>query len=260
MAKKFSNGYFDGLWLVFDSMGFIARNRLSHVYIYIILIGIAVSSLSITGVKFMSDWLSDNIGDIINIVEWPDFFKGVLSVLMKVIGWLGGMLVWALVGGYIVILLLSPVFSMVAEKTLSVITGTEFKFNLGVFLRSVLRGIIVTVRNSFFQFALAFILFLFGLVPVVGIAAVVLTFMVNAFFYGYSMIDYSYEAMRFAPAHSMRRARKNLFAIIGMGTPYALLILIPWVGVYLAMFMLPPIIVAGARFTSSDIDANGIEG
>ncbi len=94
---------------------------------------------------------------------------------------------------YLILIIGSPVFAWLSEKTEAIIChegpGSDSK---KIFL-NMLRGILVAVRNSLWQtFFIICILFL-SLIPVIGWASPVLAVFMECYYFGFSMIDYTQE-------------------------------------------------------------------
>src|SRR5258706_4154867 len=69
---------------------------------------------------------------------------------------------------YLFLILGSPVFSYLSEKTESIIEGKEFIFSSSVFFHDIRRGIRLAFRNCFWQTVYTVFILLLSLIPLVG--------------------------------------------------------------------------------------------
>ena len=83
---------------------------------------------------------------------------------------------------------------------------------------------------------MAFIILL-ALIPLVQLAAPFLLFMVAAYYYGFSFIDYICERRRLTLVDSVRFMRNNKGLTLANGSIFAGAIMIPWIGGLLAGFV-----------------------
>ena len=89
------------------------------------------------------------------------------------------------IGGTIVNILMSPIYTFLSEKTETILTGREFPFDMKQTLKDVWRAIRIAVRNTAKQLILTALCLLLNFIPIVGsIAALVLIFIINAYYFG----------------------------------------------------------------------------
>ena len=136
---------------------------------------------------------------------------------------------------YTTLILLSPVLAHVSEKTEQIITGKKIPFDFAQFMKDVLRGILLALRNMLIEFGFIFILFFVSFIPVIGIfISVVILSLVSWFFYGFSMIDYSNERKKLSIGQSTSFSWKNKWLCSSNGFCFWLIFSIPWIGVIIA--------------------------
>ena len=135
---------------------------------------------------------------------------------------------------YLFLILGSPVFSYLSEKTESIIEGKEFVFNSSVFFHDMRRGIKLAFRNFFWQTIYTIFILLLSLIPLVGSIAPVISGLVECYFYGFSMLDYSCERHNLSPSASIQFISQRRGLAIGNGLVFYLMHFIPFVGWVLA--------------------------
>jgi CysZ protein len=135
---------------------------------------------------------------------------------------------------YLFLILGSPVFAYLSEKTESIIEGREFQFNSSVFFHDMRRGIRLAFRNCFWQTVYTIFILLLSLIPLAGSIAPVISGLVECYFYGFSMLDYSCERHQLSPSASIQFISQRRGLAIGNGVVFYLMHFIPFVGWVLA--------------------------
>ena len=89
--------------------------------------------------------------------------------------------------GVIFIILLSPVFSFLSEKTANIINSQTVKFDFIQLLTDIFRALIIAIRNITVQLIIYFVLLLIGIIPLFGwIIAFLGNLIIASYFYGFS--------------------------------------------------------------------------
>lgn len=135
---------------------------------------------------------------------------------------------------YFVLILLSPVFVKFSEILHKNIDGAELKMDLRMYCFCSFRGIRLALRNFLFEVLItAGLLFLtliiLWILPV--IPAVIL--LVESYFFGMVMMDYTYEMDGLPAGRSREIIRKNAGIAVGNGLIFNIIILLPLIGVIL---------------------------
>ena len=154
-------------------------------------------------------------------------------------------ILFAFLSGSIILILMSPALALLSERTEKIQTGNDYPFVLTTFLRETYRGILLAIRNTFFQFAIMFALFLLGFVPVLGLIIPLALLVVSSYFYGFSFMDYYQERRKLSISESVRFMRANKGLAVGNGLPFALLLLLPFFGSIVASFFAVATTIAG---------------
>ncbi|MBQ2322258.1 MAG: EI24 domain-containing protein [Bacteroidales bacterium] len=243
--------FFDGLKAVFKSIGAVGGTV--GLWVYFVILGICLlflfGSFSLSG--FLSTqvkgavmtWLSDLAAN----VDWlPEFVLTVASGLSAVVIWLVVMCLMCLVGGAIILILLSPLLSIVSDKMWAAAGHAIPRDSFMSVVKSVGRGVMVSLLYAFCQVCSLILIFILSFIPVVGVVAPVLSIMVYAFFYGASFSDYALERSGRSAGQALNYAVANKSLFVGIGLPFTLLMFIPIIGSYLALFIAPATAAAGA--------------
>lgn len=183
--------------------------------------GWAASKLQAEGGEF---FLSDYM---------PGFIGGAIWILMKVIFFF----VFAFYGGYITLILLSPVLAYLSEKTEEIVSGKKYPFNFSQFLRDILRGVFIAFRNLILETGWMILFLILGTIPIMGWLGAIPLFIISAYFYGFSFLDYTSERRKMNIRQSIAFVRTYKGLAIANGTLFCLFLLIPFCGVLLSSFV-----------------------
>ncbi len=199
---------------------------------------------SFTGLKLSNESVSDSFEKFLKIgISW-----GVIIVIK--------ILLWYVISRYMkyfVLILLSPLFAYLSEKTEEKISGKSYPFKLIQFFKDVIRGIGITIRNMFIETGLILLgSILSFFVPFLSPFVILALFLVNCFFMGFNFFDYVVERKKMNVSTSIRYMRSNKFTLLGFGLAYNLISFIP-----ILDWVLAPISAAtGAVIADSELPEN----
>ncbi|MBK8805174.1 MAG: EI24 domain-containing protein [Bacteroidales bacterium] len=239
---------------------FLLEQKLSWYFIFPIFVNIIMFYFMIKTSAYVS---AEIISYLESTLAGADFWGA--SFLLKIVT--GGLvivfkillfLVFAYIGGYLVLILLSPVFSHLSETTEKKLTGNDFPFVFSQFISDVFRGIKLALRNGILEILILLSVWIItialGWIPIIGqiiaILGQVLLFLVSAYFYGFSFMDYTSERYKLSSKEGIKLIKSNRWAAIGTGFPFALLLVFNFwgIGIILAGFV-AIISVVAATFT-----------
>jgi CysZ protein len=128
----------------------------------------------------------------------------------------------------------SPVFAYLSEKTSAIIEGKDFPFSLTQLGKDSWRGIRLALRNTVWQTVYVVSILLLSLVPLFGWITPLIGLFIECYYYGFSMIDYSLERNRLSPAASIDFVGHHKGLAIGNGLVFYLMHIVPFIGWVLA--------------------------
>lgn len=172
--------------------------------------------------------LSENTEGFLSFLK--NFLSLFVTIAINIIFWF----VFSTFGKYITLILLSPLLALLSEKTEELLTGKKYPFNVIQFTRDIWRGILIALRNMFLEFAVIAGSFILIFIPVIGFFVPLLLFIVSAYFYGFSMMDYTGERKKWSIRQSVAFIRRRKGTAIANGSVFAALLWIPFLGVIAA--------------------------
>lgn len=131
---------------------------------------------------------------------------------------------------YIFLIIGSPVFAYLSEKTENIMEGKDYPFNFPKFLSDILRGIRLAIRNLFWQTLFITCLFLLSIIPLAGWIAPLIALFVEFYYVGFSMLDYNSERNNLNFHQSIKFVGNHKGLAIGNGMVYYLMHLVPVIG------------------------------
>ena len=135
---------------------------------------------------------------------------------------------------YLFLIIGSPVFAYISERTEAIIHGKEYPFSWTQFGKDVIRGIALAVRNTLWQTVYMISIFILSFIPVIGWATPVLALFVECYYFGFSMLDYSSERRKLSVAQSIDFIGNHKGLAIGNGMVFYLMHWVPVIGWVLA--------------------------
>ncbi|MES2799016.1 MAG: EI24 domain-containing protein [Bacteroidota bacterium] len=153
---------------------------------------------------------------------------------------------------YIVVILLSPLFSYLSVKSEHILTGNSYTLSAKQYYNDIIRGVRIGFRNLFLGylfFAILYFAAFIGWEQPEKSPIFFLTFVVWFFYYGFSFLDYVNERLRWNVDESVDFIRKHRGLAISIGLVYSLMILVP---------LDLTILFTGSSFTDGIIKGSGI--
>ncbi|WP_075602615.1 EI24 domain-containing protein [Saccharicrinis aurantiacus] len=220
---------------------FLIHHKLTWFFIFPILLNILLFILGYASTVSLSSKAIAELNSWISIETWEFWGSGVLyDVIFFLINILIRLLfisIFAFIGGYFVLILLSPIYAILSEKVEQKLTGNEYPFSIKQFAKDVWRGILLALRNLGLEIIITIGLFALSFVPVVGLVSGPLLFLVTAYFYGFSFMDYTMERQNLNLNQSINFAKTNKGLTVGNGTIFSAILLIPYIGVLISGFV-----------------------
>jgi CysZ protein len=133
---------------------------------------------------------------------------------------------------YLFLIIGSPVFAYISEKTQSILEDRDFPFSFSQLLKDAWRGTRLALRNTVWQTVYVISLMLLSFIPVIGWIAPMIALFTECYYYGFSMIDYSLERNKLSPAASIDFISHHKGLAIGNGLMFYLMhgiIIVGWV-------------------------------
>ncbi len=222
----------------FQTHRFIIKHRL---WKWIIIPGIIYCLLFCVGVYFFGKSSNAAIQLMLTktgVKEWMDSMQNswlnYLLIFGQVILQLVLLLFYFSLFKYIFLIIGSPVFAYLSEKTESIIEGKDFPFSFKQLMKDIARGIKLAFRNMLWQTVYTISILLLAFIPLIGWVTPLIALLVECYYLGFSMLDYSCERNKLSTSQSIAFIGRHKGLAIGNGLIFYLMHLIPFLGWVLA--------------------------
>jgi CysZ protein len=128
----------------------------------------------------------------------------------------------------------SPVFAYLSERTESIIQGRDFPFSFPQLLKDIARGIRIALRNLLWQTVYLMAILILSFIPVIGWLGPLIALLVECYYFGFSMLDYSSERNKLSASQSIDFISRHKGLAIGNGLVFYMMHFIPFIGWLLA--------------------------
>lgn len=236
------------------------RMLFSRKFAWFLLFPVVLLILLFIGGNILTTYLGDSLHHLFEdrLASWVEGISW-LGWLNEAAGWIVLVVVklvyfflFAMYSGYVILIVMSPVYSWLSERAETHLTGRTYPFSFKQLLRDMLRGILIALRNMVVQTLISIALFLFSFIPVAGLVAPVLMLLVSAYFYGFSFLDYAVERKRIGLRDSVRYVNRRVGATTGVGIVFALALMIPLLNVLVCSFLSLVSVIAGTVVVYGD--------
>jgi CysZ protein len=222
----------------FKTHRFIITHRL---WKWILIPGILYTILFGAGIYFfwnssstVIEWMFAKTGVSNWMEKWDDSWLRFLFIFGRIAIHLVFLLFYFSLFKYLFLILGSPLFAWLSEKTEAIIEGKDFPFSLTQLLKDIVRGIRIALRNMLWQTVYAVAIFILAFIPVVGWITPLIGLMIECYYLGFSMLDYSCERHKLSTAQSINFIGRHKGLAIGNGLVFYLMHLLPILGWVLA--------------------------
>ncbi len=243
--KKLLNQFSTGFGSYGRATTFIFKNGLWYYFIFPLLFNVLVfiGGISIinSATDFSIEWAMNqfNTLDISGfwgtILEWTrDSLSWLIWILFKIVFFY----VFLLFGGYISLIVLSPILTYLSEKTEEIVTGNKYPFDIIQLTRDIIRAILIVIRNMCIQTLWVILFFIISFVPIIGwIVSFFGNLIISSYFYGFSFMDYTNERNKLNMKESIKYIKDNKGLATGLGFIFLLCFMIPFLGSIIASFV-----------------------
>lgn len=227
-----------------EALRFIKKHKLWYYFIFPVLLFLGIYYLGFVFQELKTETVTtDDMGLVQKI--WYLFLRSIFSLLAVV------MLSFM---RYILILILSPVLSIVSERVERILTGNKYKFNLKQLIKDIKRALNLAIRNMIWELAIVYglIIIYYSITRLIGFGPIdsnsglpfnsglnflqhnkvnfidglftgIIAMVVAFYYYGFGFIDYLMERMRMDIKESVKFVRKHKGFAVALGSIFTLI-------------------------------------
>ncbi|MBK9070095.1 MAG: EI24 domain-containing protein [Myxococcales bacterium] len=216
------NDFLEGILSYAEALKLVSRLRL---WWYLIVPAVASAALGI-GIFAGALALADDAAR--TMLAWAPWARDVplIGVVAQMLGLLLMLGLGLIFFKQMVMAICAPVMSPLAQRVQRHLAGTtdDTSFSLARAAKELARGLAMATRNIVMEAFFFLPIFMLGVIPVLGLAAPLLAFSVQAYFAGFGNFDFALEANH-SISQSVAFVRRNRWLVVGNGAAYVLLLL-----------------------------------
>ena len=200
---------------------FIVKHRL---WKWIFIPGILYAMLFCTGIYLF--WISsgqaiDTLFSITGLKKWMYTIEGswlkFLFIFGQVILQLVLLLFYFSLFKYLFLIIGSPLFAYLSEKTEAIMDERDFPFSFPQLLKDIARGIKLAMRNALWQTVYTLSILILSFIPLVGWFTPLIALIIECYYLGFAMLDYSCERNKLSTSQSIDFIGRHKGLAVGNG-------------------------------------------
>jgi CysZ protein len=218
----------------FKAHRFIVKNKL---WKWIFIPGIIYAILFVVGIYFFWESAAFIIDFLLSKMGVKDWLKrenahwlNFIFIFGQIVTQLVLMLFYFSWFKYLFLIIGSPLFAYLSEKTEAILLNKEYPFSLKRFFADIIRGISIALRNTLWQTVYTISILLLALIPVLGWITPLLALFVECYYFGFSMLDYTNERKGLSSSRSIDFINRHKGLAIGNGMVFYLMHGLPVIG------------------------------
>lgn len=198
----------------------ISANKMGKYFVLPVILNIVLVAVLMFAGFGLGGWLSSTIEtNTENMNGWIQAAMVAVKIVLPIVSFI----LFIFGGGTIVNVLMSPIYTVLSEKTDTYLTGRTFETNAKQTFSDIKRALVIAFKNAIKQLLLTILCLFLNFIPVIGsVVSVALIFIINAYYFGYGFMDYTYERQRYSAKESNRLTYNLRYLAITNGAVYAL--------------------------------------
>lgn len=219
-----------------DALKMISTHRMGNLFFLSLLFYLLIVLISAAFIWLGMDKAIDfllHLKFFSQLLDWMNQFPWI-GWLFKLALFLSSFFVFVSLYKFIFLAIASPLYAYISERTAEKINGQEYPFQTTQFLKDVLRGIQLSLRNFVKQLIWTLLLFTLSFIPLVGFLFSFMIMLLDCYYYGFAMIDYNCERDRLTPWESRQWMMQRKGLALGNGFVFYLAFMIPFIGIIIA--------------------------
>ena len=182
----------------------------------------------------LSKYISFNLFSKLEGYFHLNSYENVTFIIIKLIIIIIAFLLYFLVYKALLLIVLSPFLNYISERTERTVVNQKFDFSFKDNMRFIWRGIVISCKSFSKEIFGTIILLLLGLMPFLSITVPFFIFLLQAYYIGFSFMDYTLERHNYSSKESLIFLKKNWTFSAFSGAIFTMVFLIPVIGIFIA--------------------------
>lgn len=213
-----------------EAFSIIERKELKLFYILPGLLSFLLIFLLYYVSSKMSFSLFTQLSGMVNLQEYSKLAYYLVRILVGIICYM----VYFLLYKGVILVLLSPFLSYISERVEEDRKGTEIDISLKQNIKFIGRGVVVSSKYLLFEISGTLFILILGFIPMVNLFTPVLLLLIQGFFAGASIIDYTLERREMNSVASFGFVKRNFLFTVLNGVIFILFFMVPIIGMFMA--------------------------
>jgi CysZ protein len=209
--------------LFLGALGKISHYKLWPLFLIIMFLLLIVFLAVFGGVYVLGDYLGSYLSSLIKASSYQGYIGIAMEWGVRFSLWFVAFITYK----YIMLILLSPVFSLLSSKVESSITGKST--SSFTFIAELVRGVRFNVRNIWKELLFTVLCLILGFIPVINLTVPFILFVIQSYYLGMGIMDY-YMERHFTIGAALTYIDQHKFFVTGIGGCFILTMLIPVIG------------------------------
>ena len=133
------------------ALQFMRKHKLMYYFVVPLLLNVLLFLFTASYVGWLTSWTLDQINTFWMQDSWnfwgSEWVIGSVNFLLEIVLYIFFFLVFAFLGGYLILIVMSPILSLLSEKVDEILRRENYQFRWGQFIKEVVRGIAIALRN-----------------------------------------------------------------------------------------------------------------
>ena len=151
--------------------------------------------------------------------EWLSFLFVMTGMMLRLVS----VFFYYSIFKYLILIIGSPAFAYLSEKTEAILENKEHHFNWPDLKKDCIRSIRLSLRNCGWQAVYLVALILLSLIPVIGWITPVIALLMECYYFGCSMLDFSFARANLTLSQSITFTGRHKGLAIGNGLLFYLM-------------------------------------
>lgn len=263
---KFFSDFFKAIGNCFKAFSVLFEKGLWPYMFLFLGVWVLLWVLSIYGLFILADGISEYLSSLIDFNSIPEtghwlsfarpYLMGTFTFLIKLIFKFLFWFVSSTFLKYVLLMILSPVFSLLSESADEKLTGNKYPFNFIQLLKDIVRGVSINLRNMLLEYFFIFICFIISIAfPPLFIVTTPFLLFLGWYYVGFSLLDYSCERHKYNASQSIQFIKQNRGTACGIGFVYSFFMALPFLpGSVIGIMFGPSIGVVGSTISFLEIN------
>ncbi len=267
---KFFSDFFKAIGNCFKAFSVLFEKGLWPYMFVFLFFWIVLWVLSIYGFFILADGLSEWLSGYIEFNAIPDSghwlsfakpyligtFQVLVKILLKLVFWFASTTFIK----YVLLMILSPVFSLLSEKAEQKITGNTYPFSFKQLLKDILRGIAISLRNMLLEYFFIVSCFVVSLIfPPLFIITTPFLLFIGWYYAGFVLLDYNCERHKYGVSKSVQFIKANKGMACGIGFVYSFFMALPFFpGAIVGIMFGPSVGIVGGTISFLEINKKNL--